>query len=52
MGCAYSPFVASSMKETLLEMLENHPEIFDRPTKYPEGREQCLKLRKEKEHEQ
>ena len=48
MGCAYSPFVAASMKE----MLENHPEIFDRPTKYPEGREQCLKLRKEKEHEQ
>lgn len=52
MGCAYSPFVASSMKEMLLEMLENHPEIFDRPTKYPGGREQCLKLRKEKEHEQ
>lgn len=26
-----------------LDMLEKHPEIFDRPTRYPEGRAEFLK---------
>ena len=36
-------FVAASMREMLLDMLEKHPEIFDRPTRYPEGRAEFLK---------
>lgn len=39
----FTPFVAASMREMLLDMLEKHPEIFDRPTRYPEGRAEFLK---------
>lgn len=42
-------FVAASMREMLLDMLEKHPEIFDRPTRYPEGRAEFLK-QKEPNH--
>ena len=38
-----------SMREMLLDMLEKHPEIFDRPTRYPAGREEFLK-QKEPNH--
>lgn len=45
----FTPFVAASMREMLLDMLEKHPEIFDRPTRYPEGRAEFLK-QKEPNH--
>ena len=31
MSSEFTPFVAASMREMLLDMLEKHPEIFDRP---------------------
>ena len=37
MNREFTPFVAASMREMLLDMLEKHPEIFDRPTRYPEA---------------
>lgn len=40
MSSEFTPFVAASMREMLLDMLEKHPEIFDRPTRYPEA--MCL----------
>ena len=43
MNREFTPFVAASMREMLLDMLEKHPEIFDRPTRYPEGRAEFLK---------
>lgn len=39
----YSPFAAGQMREMLIAYFENHPEILDRPTNYPEGRDQLLK---------
>ena len=45
----FTPFAAASMREMLLDMLEKHPEIFDRPTRYPEGRAEFLK-QKEPNH--
>lgn len=45
----FTPFVAASMREMLLDMLEKHPEIFDRPTRCPAGREEFLK-QKEPNH--
>lgn len=33
MSSEFTPFVAASMREMLLDMLEKHPEIFDRPTR-------------------
>lgn len=50
MNSEFTPFVAASMREMLLDMLEKHPEIFDRPTtRYPEGRAEFLK-QKEPNH--
>lgn len=49
MSSEFTPFVAASMREMLLDMLEKHPEIFDRPTRYPAGREEFLK-QKEPNH--
>lgn len=49
MSSEFTPFVAASMREMLLDMLEKHPEIFDRPTRYPAGREEFLK-QKEPSH--
>ena len=43
MSREFTPFVAASILEMLLDMLEKHPEIFDRPTRYPEGRAEFLK---------
>ena len=42
MSSEFTPFVAASMRE-------KHPEIFDRPTRYPEGRAEFLK-QKEPNH--
>ena len=39
----YSPLAAGQMREMLIAYFENHPEILDRPTNYPEGRDQLLK---------
>lgn len=49
MSSEFTPFVAASMREMLLDMLEKHPEIFDRPTRYQEGRAEFLK-QKEPNH--
>lgn len=49
MSSEFTPFVAESMREMLLDMLEKHPEIFDRPIRYPEGRAEFLK-QKEPNH--
>lgn len=49
MSSEFTPFVAASMREMLLDMLEKHPEIFDRPTRYPASREEFLK-QKEPNH--
>lgn len=48
MSSEFTPFVAASMREMLLDMLEKHPEIFDRPTRYPEGRAEFLKQKEPK----
>lgn len=39
----YSPFAARQMREMLIAYFENHPEILDRPTNYPEGRDSITK---------
>lgn len=49
MSSEFTPYVAASMREMLLDMLEKHPEIFDRPTRYPTDREEFLK-QKEPNH--
>lgn len=49
MSSEFTPFVAASMREMLLDMLEKHPEIFDRPTRYLAGRAEFLK-QKEPNH--
>lgn len=49
MSSEFTPFVAASMREMLLDMLEKHSEIFDRPTRYPEDRAEFLK-QKEPNH--
>ena len=40
----YSPFAAGQMREMLIAYFENHPEILDRPTNYPEGRDQLVNI--------
>ncbi len=42
----YSPFAAGQMREMLIAYLENHPEILDRPTKYPKARDELREMAK------
>lgn len=37
MNSEFTPFVAASMREMLLDMLEKHPEIFRQTDKIPGG---------------